>query len=571
MDFTSIRIKNFKAIHDTTLSGIRKFNVIVGTNGSGKSSALQALHWVLQSGRNPAIRQETGNRARTLSPSVSDYMPSPDYKNAGNNESYGNQQGMPQLDVRLKAYVNDIHGDPIETEANLWIRSAKNEGISVHIPSNNQLSTHIRDRSREISAYIPGLAGIPLSEAKLSKRVVHRQAAAGDANTVLRNLLYLLKSSSVGAKHGASQLDDVLHWVSKVLGQLSLKVDFDDEKDFSIRATFKTGDMEGNGQPDKPLELAGIGFLQVIQIFAYLIYYRPQLLLVDEPDSHLHPNKQEDLVRVLYDAAQEYDCQVIMTTHSPSVVRAMPPDAKLIWMKEGQVVEDPEGARALMGWGLLDKTVLLLSEDKNTDMLRKIIAQWPEIDRKVAVWPLHGEGKTPKPEVLKELSGVFGATITLAIHRDADFMLNDEKPKWKKPFEDKGIFVWITAGSDIEAYFCTPEYLNSIGVANGEQLVADSKNGDSNAQAVFEKKRKQINKRDDFYPGGAGTPTHDEAKANLEGSTATGMHKGKAVFEELEKQIKVIDKCLAKKFGKVIDADHEIAPELKVFLENLIQ
>jgi len=563
MDFTSIRIKNFKAINDTTLSGIGKFNVIVGTNGSGKSSALQALHWILQSGRNPKVK--TGGA--TLSLADADYMPSPQYKNSSYSGEFGNFRDAPKMEVSMR--TQDEDGNDIN--ADLWIKAARNEGISVHIPPSNSITTHIRDRSREISAYIPGLAGIPLSEAKLSKRVVHRQAAAGDANTVLRNLLFLLKSKTEAAQHGESQLDDVLHWVSKVLGKLSLNIGFEDEKDFFIRAVFKTGDMETNRQPDKPLELAGIGFLQVIQIFAYLIYYRPQLLLVDEPDSHLHPNRQEDLVRVLYDAAQEYDCQVIMTTHSPSVVRAMPPDAKLIWMKEGQVVEDPEGARALMGWGLLDKTVLLLSEDKNTDMLRKIIAQWPEIDRKVAVWPLHGEGKTPKPEVLKELSGVFGATITLAIHRDADFMLDDEKPKWKKPFEDKGIFVWITAGSDIEAYFCTPEYLNSIGVANGEQLVADSKNGDADAQAVFEKKRKQINKRDDFYPGGAGTPTHDEAKENLEGSTATGMHKGKAVFEELEKQIKVIDKCLAKKFGKVIDADHEIAPELKAFLENRIQ
>ena len=73
MDFTSIGIKNFKAIHGTTLSGLAKFNVIVGTNGSGKSSALQALHWILQSGRNPEVK--TGGA--TLSLADADYMPSP--------------------------------------------------------------------------------------------------------------------------------------------------------------------------------------------------------------------------------------------------------------------------------------------------------------------------------------------------------------------------------------------------------------------------------------------------------------------------------------------------------------
>jgi len=202
MDFTSVRIQNFKAIQDTTLSDLRPFNVIVGTNGSGKSSVLQALHWVLQSGRNPAVRLSEVGKAATLSPSLADYMPSPDYKNAGNKGTYGNNTHMPQLDIHLKSILPEDGNELSEVEAELWIRSARNEGISVHIPSKNRLAAQIRNRSREISAYIPGLAGIPLSEAKLSKRVVHRQAAAGDANTVLRNLLFLLKTDQGDVKHG---------------------------------------------------------------------------------------------------------------------------------------------------------------------------------------------------------------------------------------------------------------------------------------------------------------------------------------------------------------------------------
>ncbi len=568
MDFTSVRIQNFKAIKDTTLADLRAFNVIVGTNGSGKSSALQALHWILQSGRNLAVDTNRDyTKGSTLSASDANYIPSPDYKNAGYDIPYGNRKTAPKLEIKFTTPPNS-EGEAVE--AQLWIRAARNEGVTVHVPSNNIITTRIRDQSREISAYIPGLAGIPLREEKLSKRVVHRQAAAGDANTVLRNLLYLLNSETIGAKYGKNQLDDVLHWVSKVLGGLTLKVDFDEEKDFTIQASFRTSEMEGNNQPYKPLELAGIGFLQVIQIFAYLIYYRPQLLLVDEPDSHLHPNRQEDLVRVLYDAALEFDCQVIMTTHSPSVVRAMPSDAKLIWMKEGKVEDNSKVARAQMGWGLLDKTILFLSEDKNTDMLRKIISQWPEIDRKVAVWPLHGEGKTPKPEVLEQLSTVFGKTINLAIHRDADFMLTEEKPKWKKPFEDKSISVWITEGSDVEAYFCTPEYLTSIGIENPDELLSQSMSSITNADTDFEKKRTQINKQNSFYPSGAGTPTNEVAKAQLTKAASTGMYKGKAVFSNLKTQLKGTEKLLASKLGKDINTDHEVAPDLKVFLLGIL-
>lgn len=561
MNFTTIRIQNFKAIKDTTFEGLEAFNVIVGTNGSGKSSTLQALHWVLQSARNP----KTKANGSTLSITDSDYTPSPQYRNSSYSGEFGNFKNAPKLEVSLTSK----DGEGADVNAALWIKAARNEGISVHYPSNNPITNHIRDVNREISAYIPGLAGVPLSEAKLSKRVVHRQLAAGDANAVLRNLLLLLKTEK-GSKPGENQLDDVMYWVSKVLGELTLAVNFDDDTDFSIQATFKTKAMKKKNQPEKPLELAGIGFLQVIQIFAYLIYYRPQLLLVDEPDSHLHPSKQEDLVRVLYDAAEVYDCQVIMTSHSPSVVRAMPTDAKLIWMNEGQVEPQPVEARKQMGWGLLDKSVLLLTEDKNTSMLRQILFQWPEVDRKVAVWPLHGEGKTPKPEVLEELSRVFGGNLKIVIHRDSDFMLENEKPKWKKPFENNGIRVWITSGSDIEAYFCTPDYLSGLGILNAEDLLETALNDVENATVHFENKRKQINKRDDFYPGGAGTPTHLDAKEDLERTTTTGACKGKSVLELVRIKTKQTDKLISKKIGKHISPGQDIALDLRALLTPLI-
>lgn len=567
MDFTSARIRNFKAIRDTTLSDLQLFNVIVGTNGSGKSSVLQALHWMLQSGRNPKVQ---ANRVPTDGAVVSvvdaDYMPSPDYKNSSHSGAYGNFRNAPKMEITLVSQSED--GD-VET-ANLWIKAARNEGISVHIPSVNPITTQIRNRNREISAYIPGLAGIPLSETKLSKRVVHRQAAAGDANTVLRNLLYLLKTDQGDVMHGATQLDDVLHWVSKVLGDFSLRVDFEEEEDFSIQATFLTDEMIGNHQPAKPLELAGIGFLQVIQIFAYLIYYRPQLLLVDEPDSHLHPNRQEELVRVLYDAAREYDCQVIMTTHSPSVVRAMPSDTKLIWMKEGRVEDNPERARAQMGWGLLDKTVLLLSEDKDTDLLRKIISQWPEIDRKVAVWPLNGIRTLPSAESLNGMNAIFGDTLKIAMHRDGDFMTGKERVSWSRPYTDKRIAVWITKGSDIEAYFASAEVLTAFGYAEPEAILGDALGKIDNWENTFREKRNEVNRNSAIYPGGAGTPTNETVIGELCEENPVGKFVGKTTIKKIRAVLQERGLENASSFGKRIPQGREIAPDLRERLNELI-
>lgn len=42
-----------------------------------------------------------------------------------------------------------------------------------------------------------------------------------------------------------------------------------------------------------PLDSIGTGLLQVIQIFAYIEYFSPKIVLLDEPDSHIHPTKQK--------------------------------------------------------------------------------------------------------------------------------------------------------------------------------------------------------------------------------------------------------------------------------------
>lgn len=448
MLLTKVTIKNFKAIEETELD-LAPFTVIVGANGSGKSSVLQALHWMFQSGRNPSVEARKKNtEGTTLSEKDATYMPSPDYRNAGNGPEYGNKGGTPQLDMAVNATDDDSN----DIAASMWIKSARNEGLSVHVPANNEFVRKLRDRNQEFSSYIPGLAGIPLAEEKRTKLIVHRQAAAGDANTVLRNVLLLLKTTEV---NGSSGLQHVTKFVSQVMGELELFVEFEEERHSTIRAEFQTEPMRDvDPKRRKPLELAGIGFLQVIQIFAYLVNFRPVVLLVDEPDSHLHPATQERLVRVLAAAAKEFGTQVILTTHSPSVVRALPPEAKVVWMKDGKVQDDGDtSGRQLMGWGLLDKRILLLTEDSKTHLLRALLSQWPDLERVVALWPLHGSGKLLDAEGCASLQTLFGDCMKIVLHRDRDFMMPAEAEAFMKPYKDKGVSVWLTRSSDVEAYW----------------------------------------------------------------------------------------------------------------------
>lgn len=480
MKITSVTIKNFKAIENTTLDLHPNMNVLVGANGSGKSSVLQALHWMFQSGRNNAVEPKSGESASTLSEQDAIFMPSPDYRSAGHGSDYGNNQGKPQLDLDVTAVADDGTG----LVASLWLKSARNEGISVHVPTGNQIVAAIRDRGREFSAYIPGVAGIPLLEEKRSKLLVHRSAAAGDANTVLRNMLVLLQKVEVNGETGLSVVEKL---VSRVMGGFALKVNFDEEKHTRIVATFQTAAMKDSDERlFRPLELAGIGYLQVLQIFAYLVYFQPVVLLVDEPDAHLYPVAQERLVRVLAEAAATFDSQVLLTTHSPSIVRSLPSESNVIWMKSGNVhpTGNKEG-RQLMGWGLLDRKIVLMTEDSLTEMLRSIIAQWPDLERVVAIWPFHGSGKLPLAETISGLRTLLGDDVHFVIHRDRDFMMPVEVATLTKPYVDEGHLLWVTKYSDIEAYW-----------ASKDSVAAHFNVSTDEAQTILDETVTQSNKSD---------------------------------------------------------------------------
>lgn len=573
MKLTRVTIKNFKAIEDTSLD-FGEFTVIVGANGSGKSSVLQALHWMFQSGRNRTIEtNKNPEKGSTLSEKDATYMPSPEYRNAGHGPEYGNKGGTPQLDISVEA----TDGDGAILEASMWIKSARNEGLSVHVPSNNDFVVKLRDQSKEFSSYIPGLAGIPLSEEKRTKLIVHRQAAAGDANTVLRNVLLLLKDISLDGKSG---LNAVQAFVSEVMSNLTLNVEFNEDRHSSIIAEFNTQEMQdADPKRMKPLELAGIGFLQVIQIFAYLVYFRPVVLLVDEPDSHLHPATQERLVQVLARAAREYGTQVILTTHSPSVVRALPADARVVWMKGGKVQGDGDtSGRQMMGWGLLDKRILLLTEDSKTYLLRALLSQWPDLERVVALWPLHGSGKLLDVKGCESLQSLFGNGMKIVLHRDRDFMMPEEAKAFSKPYSDHGISVWLTKHSDVEAYWAEKEVLKAYFFFDDQQAenlldnavkAAKQNEGD---KKVRNKKRNDIrNKLTECQKGDIGAFNDDEVVAYY---SDNGLHQhvilGKTLCEKIRAQAQADGTHSSSSFGKSVPSGvyGKVAQDLKSLLDQ---
>jgi predicted ATPase len=78
---------------------------------------------------------------------------------------------------------------------------------------------------------------------------------------------------------------------------------------------------------------AGSGEFAVVRLVIDILGAKPtSLILLDEPEVSLHPGAQERLVEFLFEQIKKQKHQVVVSTHSPSIIRHLPPEAIKVMM-----------------------------------------------------------------------------------------------------------------------------------------------------------------------------------------------------------------------------------------------
>lgn len=92
-----------------------------------------------------------------------------------------------------------------------------------------------------------------------------------------------------------------------------------------------------------PLDDCGTGVSQVLAILYVIVTAEtPKVIVIDEPNSFLHPGAAKKLLSILREQSHQY----ILTTHSPEIVRAVEPDMLHLtrWTGSESIVETLNGA-----------------------------------------------------------------------------------------------------------------------------------------------------------------------------------------------------------------------------------
>lgn len=456
---TQATFTDFKKLSSTEipLSGI---TVLVGGNNAGKSCVLQGLHLgVTLLARLKQKSEELKFKVNNLPIEELFYVPAADYTRL----SYKSKLSETK---KLSLKINLDDGKEIA----LSLSRGRNGVFKCDWLNTIKSITFYKDLNASTSIFVPGLAGIPLQESYVSDWYIQKAIARGDANLFLRNILLRVKESG--------KLDEFHSLLDIVFLNQRVEVSFIEAEDAFINV------IVTNEGFSTPLEMVGTGLLQAIQIVAYITMYKPALMILDEPDSHLHPNNQRLLAKLLATLHISTKVQIVIATHSRHLLEAIRAEASsfhsTVWLQNGKTIKSssPDLIPVLLDLGALSDgekilngtyTYVVMTEDSNLEYLRHILAQSGfDISKTFIITYGSSSNLTTVVPSLAELLKSLVPAIKIIVHRDRDYLNDGEQTYLRKKFVNltTDAELIVTDGPDIESKFCNPAHIaETMGIA----------------------------------------------------------------------------------------------------------
>lgn len=341
---SKLTIKNFK-IHSNTELELKNLNILIGINGVGKSSVFQSLLLLRQSHENNVL--QTGLRLNNpycdigfISDAIYQYSETDEIEFSIVSDENGNQtwKFKPQDNNSNKNFI-PVSGT---TELNLSKVESDDER-KPQIDNTNKIipiSSALQNNLSALSVFNNNFQY--LSAARFSPREtyprdsnaveVKRQLSLekGQGELVVHFLYHFgtekkQKIKFPNLKHESSEFDDLLNQVTAWEREISSGVNVVPKpsgKSFTLKYTFnKKNDISPTNEFSA--ENVGFGLSYALPIIvAALSSDKNSLILIENPEAHLHPRGQAELAKLIALAAQN-GVQIILETHSEHIINGV--------------------------------------------------------------------------------------------------------------------------------------------------------------------------------------------------------------------------------------------------------
>lgn len=304
-------LRNFKRIKEETFE-FNQFDLIVGINNSGKSTALQALAIWQYCVDQFSLSKRKGSRGiQVVLPNFT-ALPLPEF-NLLWTDRLG-QTGKNYIYIEIDVYWKDEEN----IEQNFCVMMRYQSPQAVFAIPKGDWKNFIEKTSLPSFpkiVYVPPFSGLEPHEKWMDDGNVKQQIGKAQPGSVLRNLLFrVIDREEIKPKNNP----DWQEIINKINAWFNVDLQIPNyEKGISteIISEYKVGKKSFD------IISGGSGFHQILTLLAF-VYGYPEVttILFDEPDAHLHVNLQRQIVNYFKLNTQK---QFIIATHSEEFIKGV--------------------------------------------------------------------------------------------------------------------------------------------------------------------------------------------------------------------------------------------------------
>ena len=337
----TVRIRGFKRFEEVELS-FPGHVVLAGPNNTGKTTVLQAIaSWDLALRRWRELNDFNRRRGYTRVPIARQAFASVPLRSF--DLLWRNRRYREMIEIELR------HDDG--WSVTMELRPDSTEQIHVRPGAGADPDTL---RGLDLRAvFVPPMTGIGTEEPVFQPPMIEQLLGLGRPGEVLRNLL-------TEASRDESAWSALQASMDRLFGYELLPPD---ATGAHIRAEYRTAGAVDEERASLEIASAGSGFQQVLMLLAFLHTRPAAVLLLDEPDAHLHVILQDAIYHELRTVAARQHSQLIVATHSEVVIESVEPPELYVMLDEPRRIDDAIERRHLVS------SLRVLT---NTDMMQAL-------------------------------------------------------------------------------------------------------------------------------------------------------------------------------------------------------
>lgn len=333
---TEIKVENFKCFKDETIFPIEKLTLLTGVNGKGKSTTIQSLLLPSQS-----VLENKNSNILVLNSDWVKLGSFDDVKSTGSaarseiglSYCFENTERNKYLTLNMKfsrKYIDD--DEDVEDEGNLLLKSVEIESNEEGEFQSDSLDI-IRglDESilKSVKSYLVDFSRVSfISAERIGPRSFHESASnrtfgvgkfgEHTASEIYRNREKDVRQELIHSSGETPKLpDQISAWVAYIFNSGTVSVTSISE---SLKRMLISPDGSANNY--KP-ENVGYGFSYCLPIIvAGLVAKEGDVIIIENPEAHLHPSAQNRITNFLCKVAAS-NVTTIIETHSPSILNGV--------------------------------------------------------------------------------------------------------------------------------------------------------------------------------------------------------------------------------------------------------